>query len=419
MRFPFLLHGKGEKMSNLRTNYKDDVFTGKRKYSEIDNGDGTISFDDVTDYAQVGDTYGAAQINETNDVINNLDSKTYKSTDGAETGLADNDYFPFYDSSASTTKKTLWSNIKSILSNAFAPKAHAVSSGTYGTGSDTLYGHVKLSDNYTSSAGGAASAVGASSKAVYDSYSANRNAITSLSGTVTANQQTESQHYNSLNNGKAPNNHASSSTTYGKGSVEKFGHLKISDDYEISRGTANDGMAASSYAVNGVYNITNRTEQNLSMLGNTVGDYYREFANELTANNNRIYMDYQNGKYGYNTAANRGADTFHPFNTLEEVGSGSVIYDVNGMSSQYEDSYPMTLVNGNWYIVYVGGNTGNNFFLSNFDTVLSKGMAFQPWPDRWAGTRVFLGKATNNSVVLTCEDTYLPENTKIWVVSLE
>ena len=85
-------------MSNLRTNYKDDVFTGKRKYSEIDNGDGTISFDDVTDYAQVGDTYGAAQINETNDVINNLDLRAYKSTDDAENSLADNDYFPFFDS---------------------------------------------------------------------------------------------------------------------------------------------------------------------------------------------------------------------------------------------------------------------------------------------------------------------------------
>lgn len=34
---------------------------------------------------------------------------------------------------------------------------------------------------------------------------------------------------------------------------------------------------------------------------------------ELTANGNRIYMDYKNGKYGYNTSASRGASTFHPF----------------------------------------------------------------------------------------------------------
>lgn len=34
---------------------------------------------------------------------------------------------------------------------------------------------------------------------------------------------------------------------------------------------------------------------------------------ELTANGNRIYMDYKNGKYGYNTSADRAASTFHPF----------------------------------------------------------------------------------------------------------
>ena len=36
-------------------------------------------------------------------------------------------------------------------------------------------------------------------------------------------------------------------------------------------------------------------------------------ANQLTANNNVMYMDYHDGKYGVNTSANRGADTFIPF----------------------------------------------------------------------------------------------------------
>ena len=34
---------------------------------------------------------------------------------------------------------------------------------------------------------------------------------------------------------------------------------------------------------------------------------------ELTINNTKFYFDYQNGKYGYNTSAGRGADTFHSF----------------------------------------------------------------------------------------------------------
>lgn len=56
----------------LRTNYKDDVFTGNRKYRMISNGDGTVSFEDVTEYSQVGDFYGAADVNELNDTVNNL-----------------------------------------------------------------------------------------------------------------------------------------------------------------------------------------------------------------------------------------------------------------------------------------------------------------------------------------------------------
>lgn len=55
----------------LRTDYQDDIFSGNRKYQMITNGDGTISLVDVTQYTQVGDVYGAAEINEQNDVINN------------------------------------------------------------------------------------------------------------------------------------------------------------------------------------------------------------------------------------------------------------------------------------------------------------------------------------------------------------
>lgn len=40
---------------------------------------------------------------------------------------------------------------------------------------------------------------------------------------------------------------------------------------------------------------------------------------ELTANNQRIYMDYKYGKYGINTSANRGADTFIPFKNMTEI----------------------------------------------------------------------------------------------------
>lgn len=60
----------------LKTTYVDDVLdTSKntlRKYNMIQNSDGTVSFEDVTDYKQVGDSFGSADINKTNKAVNEL-----------------------------------------------------------------------------------------------------------------------------------------------------------------------------------------------------------------------------------------------------------------------------------------------------------------------------------------------------------
>lgn len=56
----------------LKTDYKDDVFSGNRKYQKVENGDGTVSLIDKTEYTQAGDTYGAADINATNAEVNLL-----------------------------------------------------------------------------------------------------------------------------------------------------------------------------------------------------------------------------------------------------------------------------------------------------------------------------------------------------------
>lgn len=51
----------------LKTDYKDDVLdltqNANRKYEEIENQDGSISFNDVTVYEETGDTFGAADAN--------------------------------------------------------------------------------------------------------------------------------------------------------------------------------------------------------------------------------------------------------------------------------------------------------------------------------------------------------------------
>lgn len=57
----------------LKTNYKDDILasgTTVRKYTQVTNSDGTVSFTDATEYQQEGDTFGANDINSTNAEVN-------------------------------------------------------------------------------------------------------------------------------------------------------------------------------------------------------------------------------------------------------------------------------------------------------------------------------------------------------------
>ena len=58
----------------LPTNFTDDILDasmgGKRRYNLIQNSDGTVSLEDVTDYTQVGSDFGASQMNQTNQAVN-------------------------------------------------------------------------------------------------------------------------------------------------------------------------------------------------------------------------------------------------------------------------------------------------------------------------------------------------------------
>lgn len=81
-------------MADLKTTYKDDVLNTsaneKRKYNMITNEDGTVSLVDATDYLQVGDSFGAADINATNEKVNELNTNL---TNGVLTYKPETDYF--------------------------------------------------------------------------------------------------------------------------------------------------------------------------------------------------------------------------------------------------------------------------------------------------------------------------------------
>lgn len=59
----------------LATDFKDDILAesmdGKRRYRLVANGDGTYCLEDASVYEQTGSIYGAKQVNEANEAINN------------------------------------------------------------------------------------------------------------------------------------------------------------------------------------------------------------------------------------------------------------------------------------------------------------------------------------------------------------
>jgi hypothetical protein len=65
-----------EMVKNLSTNFKDDIINTdvneRRKYRMVQNDDGTVSFEDVTDYLQEGNPFGGKEINNANKEFNQL-----------------------------------------------------------------------------------------------------------------------------------------------------------------------------------------------------------------------------------------------------------------------------------------------------------------------------------------------------------
>lgn len=104
----------------LKTNYKDDGFTGNRKYRQITNPDNTVSFEDVTAYNPVGDSFGAKDINDTNIEINNIVNPTFEDYTGSATVPDPETALAAIKSKAGIT--TLFSNIKAVLKGVLLKK---------------------------------------------------------------------------------------------------------------------------------------------------------------------------------------------------------------------------------------------------------------------------------------------------------
>lgn len=140
--------------------------------------------------------------------------------------------------------------------NGKAPKAHASTETTYGTGTDAKYGHLKLSAS-TSSDSGVSGGIAATPSAVKAAKSAADVAASAASGAQgTADSALSKANTNAtaISNltttvgGKAPIKHDSADTTYGVGTGSNYGHLKLSDTASSSNDTTK-GIAATPKAV--------------------------------------------------------------------------------------------------------------------------------------------------------------------------
>lgn len=171
------------------------------------------------------------------------------------------------------------SNASSALTEAQskAPKAHASAQTTYGAGSAAQYGHVKLSDA-TNGTGDATGGVAATPKAVKTAYDLASQASSAASSAydlaneagqvatdaaqTAADAQSAAEAAQAAVGGKAPTNHASTATTYGKGTSTNYGHVKLSDSILSTSDTAG-GTAATPGAVKKAYDLANRAVSTL------------------------------------------------------------------------------------------------------------------------------------------------------------
>lgn len=109
--------------TNLPTDYQDAVWNGNRKYKMINNSDGTVSFEDVTEYSQKENSFfGADEANAMNAGMNELAANMESVAENAETA-----------STAAQTATTKASEAASSASSAASSKTSAASSASTAT----------------------------------------------------------------------------------------------------------------------------------------------------------------------------------------------------------------------------------------------------------------------------------------------
>ena len=198
------------------------------------------------------------------------------------------------------------------FSVATIPTDHSSVNTTYGVATTGKYGHVKIVDTYQTEPGATNGTV-ASATALHEAYKelkggagihktqAEYNALTESEqkngstyfvddgkdGTLTSDNVAYDNSVSGLSakyvktaidelavKSAKPTAHSSSvATTYGAGTGNEFGHVRLSDSYKASDGNADASVAASSYALYQAYNELNSNLGGLKFGVDSDGNY--------------------------------------------------------------------------------------------------------------------------------------------------
>ena len=148
-----------------------------------------------------------------------------------------------------------------------APTNHASTATTYGSGSSTNYGHVKLSDATNGTAAAASGGTAASPKAVADALKAAKDyadsldtGVTGVKGNAETTYRTGDVNLTPANIGAAPTSHASTATTYGVGTTANYGHVKVTNGNGLNISSGTISMSVASTTAAGAMSAADKTK---------------------------------------------------------------------------------------------------------------------------------------------------------------
>ena len=261
---------------------------------------------------------------------------------------------PKKDGTAAVGSETTWAKGDHVhpTDDSRAPKDHASTATTYGKGTDANYGHVKLSaaTNGTSGVSDGVAATPSAVKAAYDlangKYSKPSTGIpasdlasgvipsvpsaytsnpamdgTASPGGSSTTAYAKGDHVHPTDTSRAPTSHASTDTTYGKGTSSNYGHVKLSDSTSSTSAAASGGVAATPKAVKAAYDLAAAAKIPFIVGTGTTAGTWTGTLDGLTAYTDGLLILYQSPVAGATTTTlnlnSLGAETVYLSNTTK------------------------------------------------------------------------------------------------------